>query len=49
MNHNKIIIVLLIIIAALAVTGFVILNQTGNKTTNVTTPNNTGIPVLRPT
>lgn len=41
MNHNKIIIVLLIIIAALAVTGFVILNQTGNKTTNVTTANNT--------
>lgn len=43
MDYNKIIIVLLIIIAALAVTGFVMLNQTGNNTVNNTSMNNTSM------
>ena len=41
MDYNKIIIALVIILIAVAVTGFVILNQTGNNTTNITTANNT--------
>ena len=45
MNYNKIIIVLVIILVAVAVTGLVMLNQTGNSkinnATNVTNKTNT--------
>lgn len=45
MNYNKIIIALVIILLAVAVTGFMILNQTGNNkinnATNVTNKTNT--------
>ena len=42
MNYNKIIIILVIILIAIVIGGFLILNQTGNKTTtNVTNATNT--------
>ena len=45
MDYNKIIIALVIILVAVAVVGFVMLNQTGNKTinnsTNMTNKTNT--------
>lgn len=40
MDYNKIIIILVIILIAIVIGGFLILNQTGNKTTNATNSTN---------